>query len=82
MISKFRENIIQVLTCMAKMSGVMSQMPPIPVKLNTICIPLQQVSTGTGQAQTIGNVQHALPPQQQYYQTGTNVNVAQMRPQV
>lgn len=81
MISKFRENIIQILTCMAKMSGVMSQMPPIPVKLNTICIPLQQVPTGTGQNQPQGMqaVQHAIP-QQSYYQTGTPNTSQQMRP--
>lgn len=39
LIAQFRNNIIQVLTCMSKMPGVMSQMPPIPVKLNTICVP-------------------------------------------
>lgn len=42
LISQFRNNIIQVLTCMSKMPGVMSQMPPIPVKLNTICVPQQK----------------------------------------
>jgi hypothetical protein len=52
LISKFRENIIQVLTCMSKMSGIMSQMPPIPVKLNTICIPQQQQNTNTQQSRS------------------------------
>jgi len=45
LISQFRNNIIQVLTCMSKMPGIMSQMPPIPVKLNTICIPNVQQQT-------------------------------------
>ncbi|KAL0486049.1 ribosomal protein S12 methylthiotransferase RimO [Acrasis kona] len=57
LISKFRENIIQVLTCMSKMGGIMSRMPPIPVKLNTICIPQQQ----NGQ----GNNNRSTPNQQQ-----------------
>jgi hypothetical protein len=52
LISKFRENIIQVLTCMSKMNGIMSQMPPIPVKLNTICIPQQQTSNQQQQARS------------------------------
>jgi hypothetical protein len=36
LMKQFRSNIIQILTCMSKMQGVMSQMPPIPIKLNSI----------------------------------------------
>eukprot|EP01080_Neovahlkampfia_damariscottae_P003419 gene3419-5964_t len=36
LMKQFRANIIQILTCMSKMPGIMSQMPPIPIKLNSI----------------------------------------------
>ncbi|KAG2378826.1 hypothetical protein C9374_007974 [Naegleria lovaniensis] len=51
LIAKFRENTIQILTCMSMMDGIMSQMPAIPVKLSTIVIPK-------------GNVQPMMPQQQ------------------
>ncbi|KAK3241751.1 hypothetical protein CYMTET_48515 [Cymbomonas tetramitiformis] len=34
LVTKFRDNILKVLNGMAHMPGVMSQMPPLPVKLN------------------------------------------------
>mmetsp|Transcript_11276 Transcript_11276/g.21345 ORF Transcript_11276/g.21345 Transcript_11276/m.21345 type:complete len:290 (+) Transcript_11276:249-1118(+) len=33
-LSQMRDNLLQVLNCMASMPGVMAQMPPLPVQLN------------------------------------------------
>jgi len=51
LITKFRDNIIQILTCMSMMEGIMSQMPPIPVKLSTICVPKPLTNTSNNMNQ-------------------------------
>lgn len=76
LIAKFRENIILILTCMAKMQGVMRQMPPIPVKLNTICIPIQSPQQ-LPQSQSAYNV---LVQQQHLLQTGSQTPTMQQPP--
>ena len=64
LINKFRDNIIQILTCMSMMEGIMSQMPPIPVKLSTICVPKGVTNNTPTSSSNQPNNQQPQPSQQ------------------
>jgi len=43
---RFCKNIAILMNCMSKMPGVMSQMPPLPIRLNTYFVHQQNSATG------------------------------------